>query len=101
MKGASGKLNLVLDCTVTGVEDTSRTAYASATPWSISALSWALVTGVVVVVAGDALVVSADSIVLLSESAMSSSESVPLRAVPVICGLQPVNLQSQSAALKP
>ncbi|GKB80855.1 hypothetical protein Tco_0947750, partial [Tanacetum coccineum] len=36
----------------------SRAANASATPWSISALSWALVTGVVVVVvAGDALMV--------------------------------------------
>ncbi|GJU63905.1 hypothetical protein Tco_1245740 [Tanacetum coccineum] len=96
MKGASSKLNLVLDCAVTDIEDslhsfkplTLRAANASATPWSISALIWALVIGVVVVVvAGDALVVAADSIVLPSKSTMSSAESVPLRAVLVVCGL--------------
>nr|GFC01809.1 hypothetical protein [Tanacetum cinerariifolium] len=88
IEGASSKLNLVLDCTITDIEDsfgsfkplsytnnsfstlevhgltfekvsvTSRAANASIIPWSIYALSWAFVTGVVVVVvAGDALVV--------------------------------------------
>ncbi|GJR47289.1 hypothetical protein Tco_1315392 [Tanacetum coccineum] len=58
----------------------SRAANASAMPWSISALSWASVTGVVmvVVVAGVDLVVSADSVALPSESAVSSVELVPL-----------------------
>nr|GFC37696.1 hypothetical protein [Tanacetum cinerariifolium] len=45
--------------------------------------------------------VSADSIVLPFESTMSSAKSVPLRAMPVILGLQPTNFQSQSVVLKP
>ncbi|GKF32945.1 hypothetical protein Tco_0106145, partial [Tanacetum coccineum] len=44
--------------------------------------------------------VSTDFVVLPSESVMSSAESVPLQAVPVIYGLQPTNLQSQSDVLK-